>query len=188
MSSAPPRVRNVIPFRAVNRPGDFDYDNGLQRHHILPRQLLTERSFGSLFDTIGRERIGFDDFRTNGLLLPANDIAAVRIGLPLHRGPHRNYNELVIARVGQIEASWSTIRARSPEAALAEALMRLSLLQKTLRRRLLNPLRDRFVLNRSDPFSQAFDFAELDDMADALWPETDAIQLADEASLTDTSR
>lgn len=141
-----------------------------------------------MFDKIGRERIGFDDFRTNGLLLPANDIAAVRIGLPLHRGPHRTYNELVIARVGQIEASWSTTRTRGTEAALVDALMRLSLLQRALRRRLMNPLRDRFLLNRSDPFGQASDFTELDDMADALWPATDAIQLGDEASLAESSR
>jgi hypothetical protein len=188
MSAASRRARNVIPFRAVNRRGHADYDNGLQRHHILPRQLLTERCFGALFDTIGRERIGFDDFRTNGLLLPASDIAAVRIGLPLHRGPHRTYNELVIARVGQIEACWSATRFRGTEAALEEALMRLSLLQRALRRRLLNPMRNRLVLNRSDPLGQSFDFTELDDMADALWPETDAVQLGDVITLAESSR
>lgn len=188
MSIALRRVRNVIPFRAVNRRGNADYDNGLQRHHILPRQLLSERCFGALFDTIGRERIGFDDFRTNGLLLPANDVAAVRIGLPLHRGPHRSYNELVIARVGQIEASWSTARGRAAQAALEEALMRLALLQRALRRRLMNPPGKRFVLNHSDPLCQAFDFTELDDMADALWPETDAIQLSGTPSLAESSR
>lgn len=185
MSTALRRDRNAIPFRAVNRPRDADYDNGLQRHHILPRQLLTERA---LFDTIGRERIGFDDFRTNGLLLPANDIAALRIGLPLHRGPHRTYNELVIARVGQIEAGWAVSRSKGAEAALEQALMRLSLLQRALRRRLLNPMRDRLVLNRSDPLGQSFDFTELDNMADALWPETDAIQLGDMIQLAESSR
>jgi hypothetical protein len=188
MSAASGRVRDAIPFRAVNRPEDADYDNGLQRHHILPRQLLNERCFGALFDTIGRDRIGFDDFRTNGLLLPASDIAAVRIGLPLHRGPHRNYNDLVIERVGQVEASWSATRPRSPNAALEAALMRLSLLQRALRRRLLNPLRNRFVLNKADPLGRAFDFTELDDMADTLWPETDAVQLGDASSFVQSSR
>ena len=43
-----------------------------------------------MLEMVGTERIGFDDFRSNGLLLPANDTAAVRIGLPLHRGPHTN--------------------------------------------------------------------------------------------------
>ena len=51
-----------------------------------------------------RTHFGFDDFRRNGLLLPANDAAAIRLGLPLHRGPHHSYNELVFERVGQIEA------------------------------------------------------------------------------------
>jgi hypothetical protein len=172
------RARASIPFRAVNRPLDADYDSGLQRHHILPRQLLSARCFGPLFDTIGRERIGFDDFRSNGLLLPANDGAAIRIGLPLHRGPHRRYNELVIARVGQIEAGWSTLRGQAPEDALDQALMRLSLLQRALRRRLLRPSGQRLVLNRADPWDVALDFTELDAMADLLWAGTDTDQAA----------
>lgn len=172
------RVRASIPFRAVNRPSDADYDSGLQRHHILPRQLLSARCFGPLFDTIGRKRVGFDDFRTNGLLLPANDGAAVRIGLPLHRGPHRRYNELVIARVGQIEAGWSMRRRQAPEDALAQALMRLSLLQRALRKRLLHPPGQRIVLNRADPWDRTLDFTELDAMADMLWAGTGADQAA----------
>lgn len=176
MSVAGKHGRTAISFRAVNRPGDPDYDSGLQRHHLLPRQLLSERCFGALFDTIGRKRIGFDDFRSNGLLLPACDVAAVRIGLPLHRGPHHNYNALVIQRVGQVEAGWSAVRFREPEAALETALMRLSLLQRALRRRLLDPRRNRFVLNRGDPLGASLDFAELDAMVDSLWPETEVGQ------------
>lgn len=158
-----------ISFRAVNRPGGMDYQPGLQRHHLLPRQLLSQRCFGALFDAIGRERIGFDDFRTNGLLLPANDRAAVRIGLPLHRGPHRNYNAVVIERVGQVEAGWAVRQPRAPDAALEEALMRLSLLQRALRRRLLEPARGRMLLNLRDPLGAGHDFSELDAMAEALW-------------------
>lgn len=161
-----------MPFRAVNRPGDADYDAGLQRHHLLPRQLLQQRCFGALFDLIGSDRIGFDDFRSNGLLLPASDRAAVRIGLPLHRGPHRCYNGLVIERVGQIEAGWARLRLRAPEIARDEALLRLALLQRALRRRLLDPFRARLRLNRNDPLGAGRDFSELDAMADALWGAT----------------
>lgn len=164
--------RPAIPFRAVNRRGEHDYDPGLQRHHLLPRQLLGKRCFGLLFDAIGRERIGFDDFRSNGLLLPASDSAAVRIGLPLHRGPHGDYNAMVIERVGQIEEGWSALRLKAPEIALDDALMRLGLLQRALRRRLLDPVRKRLALNRRDPLGHAADFAELDAMAEALWGET----------------
>jgi hypothetical protein len=66
--------------------------------------------------------------------------------------------------------------------------MRLSLLQRALRRRLLNPMRNRLVLNRSDPLGQSFGFTELDGMVDALWPETDAVQLGDVINLAESSR
>ena len=163
-----PTRRDRLTFRAVNRKDAPDYHPGLQRHHLLPRQLLGRSCFGPLFDCLGRERIGFDDFRSNGLLLPASDTAALRLALPLHRGPHRDYNAMVIARVGQIEQGWSALRPRAPEVALEQALMRLELLQRALRRRLLDPLR-RFALNRHDRLGRGADFAELDAMAEELW-------------------
>lgn len=166
------RARAGLPFRAVNRQNEPGYDPGMQRHHLLPRQLLAHRSFLPLFEAIGRERIGFEDFRSNGLLLPASDAAAVRIGLPLHRGPHRDYSALVFERVGQIEAGWSALRLRAPEIALGEAVQRLRLLQRALRRRLLDPVRKRLLLNRNDPLGREADFAEIDAMVDMLWPET----------------
>ncbi len=165
-------IRTRIAFRAVNRRDADGYDPGLQRHHLLPNQLLGSRCFGRFFDSLGVERIGFDDFRCNGLLLPANDGAALRLGLPLHRGPHRDYNELVIERVGQIERAWSRTNAKSPDVALEQALMQLGVLQSALRRRLLDPLYRRMALNRRDPLGQTQDFTELDAMADALWGAT----------------
>lgn len=163
-----PRGRTTIAFRSVNMPGAAGYDPGLQRHHLLPQQLLSQRCFGAMLSEIGRARVGFDDFRRNGLLLPATERASIRTGMPLHRGPHRRYNEVVIARVGRIEASWSTARRVDDEAALIDALMRLHLLQGALRRQLLAQRR-RVVLNRKDPLGTGFDFTELDAMAEALW-------------------
>ena len=165
----PAQRRAQLSFRAVNRHGTPSYEPGLQRHHLLPRQLLSARCFGKLFDAAGAAGLGFDDFRRNGMLLPSSEAAALRIGLPLHRGPHRCYNALVIERVGQIEAGWSIHHARSPDLALHEAYMRLALLQRALRRRLLDVARKPFALNRRDPLG----FAELDAMADALWPATE---------------
>ena len=162
-----------LAFRAVNRRGTAGYDSGFQRHHLLPCQLLSQRCFGPLFEAVGLRRVGFDDFRSNGLLLPASDSAAVRIGLPLHRGPHRDYNAMVIERVGQVEESWARLRLRAPEIAVDEAAQRLKLIQRALRRRLLDPVRKRFALNRHDPVSAGTGYSELDAMADALWPETD---------------
>lgn len=163
--------RAAIPFRAINRPGAPDYAPDLQRHHLLPRQLLGRKCFGDMFSEIGQSRVGFDDFRANGLLLPATQEATIRTGMPLHRGPHRRYNEVVIDRVGCVEASWQTLRRKDAELALTEALMRLHLLQSALRRRLLHERR-RFVLNRKDPLGADFDFEELDIMAEALWEAT----------------
>lgn len=172
VSGSGARFRAGLSFRAINRRDAPGYEPGLQRHHLLPVQLLGARCFGPLFDAIGREAVGFDDFRSNGLLLPANDQAALRIGLPLHRGPHRNYNEMVIERVGQIEHSWSGTRLRAPEVALQDALLRLGLLQSALRRRLLAQEGARLRLNRRDPLGAGTDFTELDAMADALWGAT----------------
>ena len=171
---AAPPVRPRLPFRRINRRGEHGYRAAMQRHHLLPLQLLSERSFGKLFDWIGRDRVGFDDFRCNGLLLPASEPAAVRLGLPLHRGPHCDYNKLVSERVGQIEQGWASGRLRAPEAALEQALMRLSLLQRALRRRLLSERR-RFRLNRLDPLGAGRDFSDLDAMAEELWRQTAAV-------------
>lgn len=163
--------RAQIAFRQVNARGSPGYDPSLQRHHVLPRQLLSTRCFSALFDHVGRGAIGFDDFRANGLLLPATEEATRRIGMPLHRGPHRRCNEVVMERVGRIEARWVEARRTDPEAASTEALMRLRLLQIAVRRRLLDE-RKRMILNRKDPLGTGFDFGELDSMAEALWAST----------------
>ncbi len=163
--------RQVIPFRTVNRKGQVGYDPNLQRHHLLPLQLLSTHCFGKMFYSLDCRKIGFDDFRANGLLLPSSEEATLRIGLPLHRGPHRQYNAMVIERVGQIEANWSRISAHDPASAQRDAHFRLSLLQSALRKRLLYERR-RLILNRKDPLGTGFDFAELDAMAEALWRAT----------------
>lgn len=167
----PERFRFAIPFRAVNRKGSPGYNGGMQRHHLLPRQLLSRNCFGRMFDVLGFKRVGFDDFRANGLLLPANENSALKTGMPLHRGPHRQYNDLVIHRVGTIEQQWVKDCKRDSQAAMEDALFRLALLQTALRRRLLDERR-RMVLNRKDPLGTGFDFSELDAMAAELWKST----------------
>lgn len=174
-------ARRGIPFAAVNRRDRPGYDANLQRHHLLPRQLRTMRCFERMFAELGVARMGLEDFRRNGMLLPAREPAVLRTGLPLHRGPHRAYSELAAERVGQIERGWAAFRRREPEAAVREALMRLALLQSGLRRRLLDTRR-RLVLNRRDPIGWGFDFAEMDAMAEALWSATQPTTLVASAS------
>lgn len=166
--------RTELSFRAVNMQGRPGYVPDLQRHHLLPRALLGKPSLDCLFATIKPERVGYHDFRRNGMLLPATETGVLRLGLPLHRGPHGRYTELVLERVGQIEAGWQNRRRAHPERAAVEALMRIDLLQKALRRRLLDPRhRGGAVLNARDP---ALDFSHLDAMADMLWGVTDPLR------------
>lgn len=106
--------RTALPFRSVNLPGRPGYNAGLQRHHVLPRQLLDARGIADLIEGLGEDSLGFHDFRRNGLLLPATDEAAVRLGLPLHRGPHQSYNQLVIERMGQDRGGLAKAQARAP--------------------------------------------------------------------------
>ncbi|WP_298303142.1 AHH domain-containing protein [uncultured Erythrobacter sp.] len=164
-------TRSTLSFHSINRCGSPNYDPGLQRHHLLPKQLLRKRYFGRMFESIGRVRVGFDDFRFNGLLLPATEQASMRTGLPLHRGPHPIYNELVIERVGSIESHWESVTRKDPESACNEALDRMRLLQRALRICLLNE-RKGFVLNRNDPLGTGFNFDTLDAMAEQFWSST----------------
>ena len=167
-------MRAELPFAAVNRRDAVGYQPGLQRHHLLPRQLLRRSCFARMIGRLGTGAIGFDDFRRNGLLLPSDESGALRTALPLHRGPHRQYNELVFERVGQIERRWS----RAPGAdGDREALERLALLQRALRRRLLSDRRPAVSLSRRDPAWRAVDYGLLDSLADELWCATDGASL-----------
>ena len=144
----------------------------MQRHHLLPVQMLGRSGFSAMFGALGRERLAFDDFRSNGLLLPASEEGALVLGLPLHRGPHRAYNDMAIERMGQIEADWAKARPSGPELACMHASFRIGLLQAALRRRLLAPGGRPLRLNRNDPLGARVDFTALDAMAGELWNST----------------
>ena len=164
--SAPP----PLAFAAVNRAGCAGYVAGLQRHHLLPRVLVGERCFARLIEAVGASA-AFEDFRRNGMLLPATEGAAVRMGLPLHRGPHGTYSEMVRERFGVIEADWASARRRNSDDAGIAALRALAGLQADLRRNLLDP-RQAVRLNRSDPLGAGTDFTRIDAMAETLWGAT----------------
>lgn len=168
-------LRQKLPFRSVNCPGKPGYQPNMQRHQLLPRQLLSQPQFRTMFHVLGTERIGFDDFRCNGLLLPANEQASMILGMPLHRGPHRTYNQVVAERFGQIEMGWSRQRTICSQEAIEQAMMRIGLLQSALRRRLLEQRRRRLLLNSKDPLGHGIDFSVLDAMAETLWAGTEEI-------------
>lgn len=79
---------------------------------------------------------------------------------------------MVIERVGQVERAWAATSPRAPEQARRDALMRLDLLQRALRRRLLAAKGGTPMLNRHDPLGAGRDFSELDMMAEAIWGAT----------------
>ncbi|WP_337190938.1 AHH domain-containing protein [Qipengyuania algicida] len=152
----------------MNRRGAPGHDPVLQRHHLIPRQALRHAGLERMFASLGKRRIGFDDFRRNGVLLPACDLTAVRTGLPLHPGPHRSYNDMVLDRLGTIEGNWSVCRSRRRTLADETAVMRIALLQQALRRRLLDE-RVPLILNRHQPLGAGQDFTLLDALAEELW-------------------
>ncbi|ARU15826.1 AHH domain-containing protein [Croceicoccus marinus] len=173
-----------MPFRSVNKRGAPGYSPGWQRHHLLPRQLLSCQGLDRFFSALVPKGLGFENFGANGVLLPATERLALRHGLPLHRGPHRIYNELVLERVAAIEMSWSQSwkkgrtqggpdKDRSArQRADAEALERMALLQRALKRRLLTSSGSPLILNRKDPIGSDVDFSHLDAMAEQLWRDT----------------
>ena len=178
VSTAPP-----LAFHSVNVPDRPGYRRGLQRHHLLPRQLTSVPWSAKLIDSLGAQSIGFEDFRTNGLLLPGDERLALRLALPLHRGPHPVYNELVAERVGTIERQWQVDRRTDIVEARRTGLMRLRLLQAALRKRLLTTSRRPLRLNRHDPLGRDVDFSELDDLVGTLWSDTaDAVNAGYQAA------
>jgi hypothetical protein len=73
-----------------------------QLHHVLPVGVFGHDNFSNGFQRLRAD--GFDPrfYSVNGLFLPATESAALRWKMPMHRGPHRRYNELVAVRVAAI--------------------------------------------------------------------------------------
>lgn len=163
--------RAILPFARINRSGSPGHDPALQKHHLLPLALISGGRFERFLSAIDPGGRLFADFRVNGLLLPCRERQALRLGLPLHRGPHPRYSEIVWQRVGQIEREWAGSTDQVPASARTNSRMRLALLQRGLRRLLIAPGR-RLRLNTSDPLGYGRDFTELDRMAELLWAAT----------------
>ncbi|MDA7787971.1 AHH domain-containing protein [Sphingomonadaceae bacterium] len=161
--------RKRLSFAAVNRRGTREYRPDMQRHHLLPKQLMNHSSLGRFIVAVDPASFGFEDFRRNGLLLPCEEETASRLSLPLNRGPHPEYNEMVSAKVGVIEVDWSVARYRRPKLAKTQARLRLALLQRDLRESLLASATAAPKLNRHCKLGAGIDFTQLDAMAQQLW-------------------
>ncbi len=89
----------MVSFKAVNRRGDSDYRDDWQRHHLIPLQLSRDLRTAPLFARLKAAGFDFDDFETNGILLPATRAAARTSQYPMHAGPHPLYNRCVADRI-----------------------------------------------------------------------------------------
>lgn len=118
---------------------------GFQRHHLIPVNLIQRRAFAPVF--LLAKSVGFDarNFLSNGTLLPATEVMVEQTGLPLHRGPHPQYDQLVADCLNEI----SNGIANDPSVAPILAYRRISELQGRLRRALNNDAS--LMLNRNDP-------------------------------------
>jgi len=59
---------------------------GFQRHHLIPIALLRRSQMAAMFDHLQREGFALENFGCNGLMLPACEPMALRLGHALHRG------------------------------------------------------------------------------------------------------
>jgi A nuclease family of the HNH/ENDO VII superfamily with conserved AHH len=129
---------------------------GFQRHHLIPVNLIRSRPFEHLFLSV--TSVGFDarNFLSNGLSLPATEDVVEQTGLPLHRGPHPLYDQLVAECLGEISSQGIQGENKTP----VSAYRRISELQGVLRRALQHDAS--LMLNRNDPRGSACPLFKLD--------------------------
>lgn len=140
-----------------------------QLHHLVPVSVFGHSHFSKSFQILERE--GFDPrcYSVNGLALPATERAASLCRMPMHRGPHRRYNELVTVRVATIMSELE--RRNCSRQARSEAVGRLNLLVGTLRGTLTGH-RPFVLLSSRDPINSKAHFGDLDMACDRLWMAT----------------
>ena len=152
-----------LGFRAVALPS-----SDWQKHHLIPLRLFRKGPVASFLTDLRGHGVRANDFTRNGLFLPKSEDAARVSALPLHRGPHRLYTELVAHRLADI------VRGRGVK---GEAAWRIVLLQRGLKR-VLAQARLATPLNRFDPMMQAQDFTAIDALIDQLWLGSGCIESA----------
>ena len=129
-----------VQFSAVNRRGCDSYRDGWQRHHLIPKQCATDPRSACLIASVRAAGFRFNNFETNGILLPATFAIAATSGLPVHSGQHRAYNARVIDQLVEIDSA--TRQIDDPLLRMRFALRKIGDLQLILRGILARPLPD----------------------------------------------
>jgi hypothetical protein len=142
---------------------------GYQRHHLIPVALLRRPQMLLLFDALHAENFALHRFDFNGILLPGCERLALQSGHALHRGPHHAYSDVVAARVERVRTHFAVQAPHDMRAARRTAVMRLRLLQDTMRRALTDGHGTGFWLNRRDPMRLFADRPYLDDAIERLF-------------------
>lgn len=155
--------------RTFKRLADSSVPDGFQSHHLIPVGVFASKAFAPAFEAMRADGFDVRFFPRNGLFLPATEVAAIRSGLPLHRGPHRRYNELVAYRVATIFRDFGCIKHKA--SARCDAVERIHHLAGALRA-VLYRSDPHMSLNQRDPFQSSVNFDNLDGACDLLWQET----------------
>lgn len=155
--------------RSFKRVAGFSAPGEFQSHHLIPVGVFASKAFSPAFEAIRGD--GFDGryFTRNGVFLPATEAAALRSGLPLHRGQHRRYNELVAYRIAAIFRDSSPLACR--QSARSDAVERINLLAAALRK-VLSRSHPHMSLNQRDPFNNSVNFDHIDSACEAIWIAT----------------
>jgi hypothetical protein len=124
------RSRLKLNFAMVNTRGSRDFIEGWQRHHLIPKQCTRDARTRGFFSVMHNVGFRLNDFRTNGILLPSTQAQAALASLPVHSGPHPEYNLRIIDAVGFIARQFNF--AEDPREAHA-ALSHIRLVQARLR-------------------------------------------------------
>lgn len=153
-------------FARVNVKGSEGYQAKYQRHHLIPVAVKNLSELWFARTLLLEAGFCFDDFTTNGLLLPSCEKEAVKAGLPLHRGPHPLYNEFVIEHIVII----AKMAERCNEISLirSQLINQIRSLQKTLATSLLNHPAGNLYLHKRDPVRSRMDFSFVDSHIDKL--------------------
>ncbi|MDZ7587701.1 MAG: AHH domain-containing protein [Parasphingorhabdus sp.] len=141
-----------------------------QRHHLLPVQCHNIALINNRLLALTPLGFSLSEFESNGIYLPSTENGAMRYGLPLHRGPHPRYNQLVMERLLRIFKRTNIYYSAIDS--LYWELFRVRILQKALRLALLRGSMQSVILNKRDPMRSRHDLTLLDERIDSLWSAT----------------
>jgi len=133
---------------------------GFHCHHVIPIEVVEMPSLAVLFGHVRACGFNPNDFTSNGTHLPSTEQQAAAFGLPLHRGGHPRYNEMVAELVSPL------VRMDPPHALVA---------LRQVQYRLRTALRPSLALSsarRRGPFPAQTDFRRLDAEIGILWQQT----------------